>query len=47
MHVAKQVWYADDVAAVDQLADLRAWWDILCDVGPQFGYILLIHLKHF
>ena len=32
--VAKQVWYADDAAAVGQLADLRAWWDMLCDIGP-------------
>ena len=38
--VAKQVWYADDAAAVGQLADLRAWWDMLCDIGPQFGYFV-------
>ena len=34
------MWYADDAAAVGQLADLRAWWDMLCDIGPQFGYFV-------
>ena len=31
---------ADDVAAVGRLADLHAWWDKLCDIGPQFGYFV-------
>ena len=39
-NVAKQVWYADGAAAVGQLADLRAWWDMLCDIDPQFGYFV-------
>ena len=36
----KQIWYADDAAAADQLSNLRIWWDLLCDVGPQFGYFV-------
>ena len=39
-NVVKQVWYADDVAAAGHLADLRTWWDMLCDIGPQFGYFV-------
>ena len=26
---SKQIWYADDAAAIGKLADLRAWWDHL------------------
>ena len=25
---SKQIWYADDAAAVDKLAELRVWWDL-------------------
>ena len=35
----KQVWYADDEAAVGKVADLRDWWDRLNALGPRFGYI--------
>ena len=34
----KQVWYADDSAAVGKLTDLRTWWDKLVTAGPDFGY---------
>ena len=36
----KQIWYADDAAAAGQLSNLCTWWDLLCDVGPQFGYFV-------
>ena len=39
-NVVKQVWYADDAAAAGHLADLRTWWDMLCDIGPHFGYFV-------
>ena len=38
--VVRQVWYADDAAAAGHLAALRTWWDMLCDVGPRFGYFV-------
>ncbi len=34
----KQVWFADDAAAVGKIADLRDWWDRLSASGPGFGY---------
>ena len=40
-NIVKQVWYADDAAAAGHLTDLCTWWDILCDIGPQFGYFNL------
>ena len=39
-NVVKQVWYADDAAAAGHLTGLRSWWDMLCDIGPQFGYFV-------
>ena len=39
-NIVKQVWYADDAAAAGHLTDLRTWWDIICDIGPQFGYFV-------
>ena len=39
-NVVKQVWYADDAVAAGHLTDLRTWWDMLCDIGPQFGYFV-------
>ena len=39
-NVVKQIWYADDAAAAGLLTDLRTWWDMLCDIGPQFGYFV-------
>ena len=35
---SKQIWYADDAAAMGKLADLRAWWNHLTREGPDFGY---------
>ena len=35
---SKQIWYADDTAAVGKLAELRVWCDILTKEGPDFGY---------
>ena len=39
-NVVRQVWYVDDAAAADHLATLRTWWDMLCDVGSNFGYFV-------
>lgn len=35
---AKQVWFADDAQAADKLLALRAWWDIIVEHGPRYGY---------
>ena len=34
----KQIWYADDTAAGGKLSHLKAWWDRLTEVGPDYGY---------
>ena len=34
----KQVWFADDAAAVGRIVDLRDWWDRISTYGPGFGY---------
>ena len=34
----KQIWYADDAAAGGKLSDLKAWWDRLTELGPDYGY---------
>ena len=33
-----QTWYADDASAGGNLSDLHAWWNLLSDIGPKFGY---------
>ena len=35
---SKQVWFADDVAAVGKITDLCEWWDRLDVLGPGYGY---------
>ena len=37
----KQVWYADDSSAAGKLLEMRKWWDVLCQSGPQYGYVPL------
>ena len=37
-YMYKQVWYADDAAAVGRIVDLRDWWDRISTSGPGFGY---------
>ena len=34
----KQIWYADNIAAIGKIAVLREWWDHLIREGPGFGY---------
>ena len=34
----KQVWYADDPAAIGKIHQLREWWNKLADCGLAFGY---------
>ena len=34
----KQIWYADDAAAGGKLSHLKAWWDRLTELGPDYGY---------
>ena len=36
--LVKQTWYADNAAAGGKLVDLKAWWDRLTDLGPDYGY---------
>ena len=36
--LCKQVWYADESAAIGKIEQLRAWWDRLVKQGPAFGY---------
>ena len=36
--LCKQIWYADDAAAVGKITDLRDWWDKLTILGPRYGY---------
>ena len=34
----RQVWYADDSTACGSIKDIRDWWTVLVDTGPQYGY---------
>ena len=34
----KQVWFADDAKAGGNLDSLKAWWDRIVDLGPDYGY---------
>ena len=33
-----QVWYADDATAGGSLNHLKAWWDCISAIGPDYGY---------
>ena len=37
----KQAWFADDSSAAGKLLELKKWWDLLCQLGPQYGYFPL------
>jgi len=36
-----QVWYADDSSSAGELGGMRKWWDLLCEIGPKYGYFPL------
>ena len=49
----KEVWYADDISAAGKILEMKKWWDILCQTGPQYGYkplarktILIVKPEH-
>ena len=34
----QQIWYADDASAGGKMDGLRAWWDKITELGPEYGY---------
>ena len=36
--LCKQIWYADDSAAIGTVEQLHAWWNRLATEGQAFGY---------
>ena len=34
----RQIWYADDASAGGKMDGLRAWWDKVTELGPEYGY---------
>ena len=36
--LCKQIWYADDSAAIETTEQLHVWWNRLAAEGPAFGY---------
>ena len=34
----RQMWYADEATAIGKLRGMKDWWDILCELGPGYGY---------
>ena len=36
--ICRQVWYADDSSAAGNLREMKKWWDVLNDKGPEYGY---------
>ena len=37
--ICKQIWYADDSAAIGTVEQLHSWWIKLVETGPAFGYL--------
>ena len=37
--ICKQIWYADDSAAIGTVEQLHSWWIKLVETGPSFGYL--------
>ena len=37
-NTTKTAAYADDLTATGTIIRLRNWWDVLCRMGPKFGY---------
>ena len=37
-NTTKTAAYADDLTAVGTVMPLRNWWEMLCRLGPKFGY---------
>ena len=35
---SKQIWYADDATAGGSISHLKAWWDNISTIGPDYGY---------
>ena len=35
---ASQIWFADDTTAASKCIALRKRWDLLCNLGPKYGY---------
>ena len=36
--ICRQAWYADDSSAAGYLREMKKWWDVLNDKGPEYGY---------
>ena len=34
----QQVWYADDSTSAGHLTEMKSWWELLNQAGPEFGY---------
>jgi len=37
-HGSKEVAFADDLTAAGKVEEIKAYWDILIDMGPKYGY---------
>ena len=35
---ALQAWFADDATAGGRIKVVKAWWDLLFELGPSYGY---------
>ena len=33
-----QCWFADDACGAGSIVEVKRWWDILNNLGPDFGY---------